>query len=576
MFELKAGKTIIIAEMANAHEGRLEDAKSIVQAAAQAGADAIKFQAFTPDELAVPSHSYYDLYQRLQMPNESWLELVTYASSLGLSTLADVFGLASARQMRSLNIDGFKIHAADIANIELLRDMGNSGKPVLLSTGGSTWIETAEAIACLRNSGSAQIILMHGFQGYPTRLSDSALRRIHVLSAKFGLPVGFAGHVDASLPVATELPMWAAAAGAQILEVHIALDRSKKGLDYFSSLEPEEFAKMVKGVRMMESSLGKESLEMAEDELAYRNRHKKQLVAVRNINAGEQLSDENIALKRIESHQFANPLRKDLAVEHIVLNPIQADAPVYAKYLKIKVAAVLACRLESRRLYGKPMHLVGDRPIIQHLIDRLRKISLLDHIVLAVSEGPGHNVFVEFAGQQHLSHVIGPEKDVLRRLLLAADSIKADVLLRVTTENPYIFWENLDDLIVRHVHNSADLTVTESLPLGAGAEIISLQALKNAHTHGEDRHRSELCSLFIAENPDIFSIQRIPAPEKLRHPEMRLTVDTPHDLILVRTLWQALHKENHLIAMEEIVQFLLDHPEIAAINSQENSLHLWK
>ena len=227
-------------------------------------------------------------------------------------------------------------------------------------------------------------------------------------------------------------------------------------------------------------------------------------------------------------------------------------------------------------MYGKPMQPVGDRPIIQHLIDRLRKIKQLDAIVLAISDGPGQGVFIDYAKKNGLEYIVGSEKDVLGRLIQAGDHVGADIVLRNTTENPYLYWENVDDMIRSHIERSADLTVTQKLPLGSFLEIISLDALKKSHRHGEDRHRSEFCTMFIAENPQLFQVQSILPPEKLQRPDIRLTVDTPQDLRLVRAIWEALHKEGELISLEAIVDFLNANPELAKMNQGQDTLHLWR
>ena len=569
-------RVFVIAEMANAHEGRIEAAKAIIEAVAAAGADAIKFQVFTPDELAVPSFAHYELYKDLQMPDTTWAELVDRAHDLDLRVFADVFGHESADLMHRLGIDGFKIHAADVSNRTLLRHVGGFGKPVLLSVAGSTWIETAEAVSILRSVGVESIVLMHGIQNYPTRLEHSFLRRIEALRGSFGLPVGFASHVAGGSPESRSLPVWAVAAGADVLEIHITLDRSKEGLDYYSSLEPNEFAALVQSVRAMEVCLGGRSLRLSEEEVEYRLAHKKWLVATQEITAGEHISEQNVALKRIDHPPSGRPVGMDFALGHEAINPIPVHEPIQLKDLRMKIAATLACRAESSRLYGKPMQLVGDRPIILHLIDQLRRIQSIDEIALAISKGPSRHIFVDLAEREELPYVIGSEKDVLGRLIMAADHVGADIVVRTTTENPYIYWENVDDLIRAHIEHNADLTVTEKLPLGTFVEVISLNALKKSHKYGEDRHRSELCTLFISEHPDIFTIQRIPAPEKLQHPDLRLTVDTPEDLIVVRKVWEALQKDGYPIRLESIVDYLYTHPEVAAINTGENTLYLWK
>ncbi len=570
------GRLFIVAEMANAHEGKLEEAKRIVDAAAGAGADAIKFQAFTAEELVVSDHPQYDLFHGLEMPPASWRELVEYARGRNLQVFSDVFGLESAEMMIGLGVDGLKIHAADVGNDRLLQRVASTGKPILLSAGGSTWIETAEAVRVLKDNGADTIILMHGVQNYPTHLTDTFLRRIHDLRSRFQLPIGFASHPDGGDPLALEIPLWAAAAGAEVLEIHLTLDRSREGLDYYSSLNPDVFSTVVGRLRDMEPTIGPKSPRLTENELRYRAGHKKQLVALKDIRRGEALTDHNVALKRVDPKHGGFPigLRENLGKK--AARDIPAHSPIQRKDLQMKVVATLACRLASTRLYGKPMQLVGGRPIIQNLIDRLRQVRALDEVCLAITEGPDRHVFVDYAERNNLPYVIGSEKDVLGRLIAAADHCHADIALRCTTENPYIYWENVDELIRSHIENNAALTVTEKLPVGAVVEVISVSALKKAHQHGEDRHRSELCTLFIAENPDVFKIQRVHPPDKLRRPDLRLTVDTPEDLMVVRKLYEDLKGDTHLITIDEIVDYLNDHPEVVALNSKYQVLNLWK
>jgi spore coat polysaccharide biosynthesis protein SpsF len=315
---------------------------------------------------------------------------------------------------------------------------------------------------------------------------------------------------------------------------------------------------------------------LAAAERRYRDVHRKRLVAVREIAAGETLTAENAALRRAETAADCSTADLPLALGRRAARAIPQYSPIGMKDLKMKIVAVLACRAESSRLYGKPLQLVGDRPIIQHLLDRLAQVKSLDGICLAISQGPSAEIFIDYARKRQLDYVVGPEKDVLGRLILGADHCGADVILRTTTENPYTYWENIDDLIRLHVEKGADLTVTEKLPLGTLVEIISVDALKRSHKFGEDRHRSELCSMFIAEHPEAFVIQRVAPPEKLCRPEIRLTVDTPYDLVFVRTLWEALHQPDRLIRLEEIVDFCDAHPEVAKMNAGEQTLYLWK
>ena len=556
----------IIAELANAHEGKIEIAKKICSAAAEAGADAIKFQIFYADEIAVPSFSYHSLYRQLEQPAAVWEELTNFARCCGLRVYADVSGRESALVALNLGLEGYKIHAADVSNEALLRSIGAAGKRIFLSCGGSFVTETADAIRTLRSAGATDIVLMHGFQSYPTKLEDSFLLRIGALAAKHGLPVGYAGHLDGGTETAVQLPCWAVAAGASCVEVHITLDRSAQGLDYFSSLDPINFRRMVDQVRVAEAAAGNASPVPGDEELAYRRVHKKQLVAVREIAQGEVIGPESVALKRVPKVPSGRPLDMSQAIGRRAAQLIPNHSPISSRNLRMKTAAVIACRLESTRLFGKPMQLIGEHSILDHLVARLRRATSVDCIVLAIGDAPGKSVFLDYAARHALPHVVGSQVDVLARLVAGAELVQADIVVRQTPDCPFTFWQDIDELIHIHIDQNADYTITSDLPLGAGVQVISTDALRTSHRNGQTKHRSELCDLFIIENPEIFNIVRKPAPDNLRRPQYRLTVDTPDDLKLARYLQEKLGKPGELLALADIVAYLDTHPEVALMN----------
>ena len=317
---------LVIAEMANAHEGSPVAAKAIVEAAAEAGADAIKFQVFTAAELAVPDYAHFDVYERLQLSEEEWTSLVVHAKGLGLQVYADVFGLEGAALMLQLSVDGFMIHAADILNTPLLGQVGCAGIPTILSVAGSTLREVADALTVLESAGAPSVLLMHGFQGYPTPLSDSCLNRISVLRNEFSRRVGFASHVDGGSPQAVILPVLAASLGAEAIEVHLTLDRSEEGLDYYSSMDPPEFTEMVQLLRTMESALGPSSMELPDGELKYKRDHRKCLVATRDIEAGEVIREEDVAFKRTDSL----PAEASQSLDSVLGRPAQKRIPKHS------------------------------------------------------------------------------------------------------------------------------------------------------------------------------------------------------------------------------------------------------
>ena len=233
-----------------------------------------------------------------------------------------------------------------------------------------------------------------------------------------------------------------------------------------------------------------------------------------------------------------------------------------------KVAAVLACRVYSTRLFAKPLQLVGNYTILELLIEQLKKSKFIDDVVLSIADTAGSDLFVDFAKKHNLTYVIGDEVDVLHRLILGAKKVHANIIFRTTSENPFIFWEGIDDLITEHVAEKSDLSFYGQLPLGCSYEIINLDSLKYSHKYGKKKHKSEYSSLYIFENPKKFKIHRLLPEKPLRHSSIRLTVDTPEDLIVVRKIHQKLGKGKTPIQLKKILSYLHSHEDILKINSQ--------
>jgi len=552
--------------MANAHEGELSIAKEITKKTAESKANGIKFQRFTADELATQDHENYELYKKLEMTDKEWEELINYAKKLKLHVFVDVFGLKSAKKLELLNIDGYKIHSSDIGNPLLLNHFANSKKILLLSTGGSTPNEIENAIKIVKKN-SKEIILMHGFQSYPTKISDLNINRIFSLKEKFQLPVGIMDHIDGGLSLAKIIPLMAIGAGARIIEKHITLNREKKGLDYFSSLNPDEFKMMVKILRECENALGDSSFEMKSNELTYRKIHKKSLLAKKMIKKGEVLRDTSFEYKRTRNKNIIsiNEIHGKTASQTILKGTIMKHSLIDKK--SHKIAATIACRVNSTRLFAKQMQLIDGKPIIHHMITQLKTSKMIDEIVLAISEEPGNEIFVEYAKIQNLKYVIGSDDDVLKRLIDAAKYVDADIIFRITPENPYIFWEGIDQLIKKHVNGNYDFSYCYAIPLGSGFEVINRNAFEISHFNGKKKHRSELCSSYILENQNDFKIFQLIPDKNIQRPDLRITVDTPEDLLVARKIFQHLGNKRGLIPLKKIIKFLDSNYEIKNINS---------
>ncbi len=297
----------IIAELASAHCGNFELAKEILQNAAEAGCDAVKLQRFHKDKLIVPSDQRYENFQKIELSDSNWEKLIEFAKTLKVDIIGEPYDEEAADFFQKHQVTAFKIPSSDVANPYLVKIVASFGKPIFIAVGGSSLQEIKSTVNLIKSAGNEQIILMHGYQTFPTKVEDTNLSAIQTLKKGFSLPIGFADHVDASSEIATVLPVLAIAHGAAVIEKHITKNRADKGFDHYSSLHTDEFTKMVFLVRDYETAIGSGKVEEYEAEQVYRKKMKKYIVAARNISAGQTIAFEDLAFKRNQNESGLSP-----------------------------------------------------------------------------------------------------------------------------------------------------------------------------------------------------------------------------------------------------------------------------
>ncbi|NVB78323.1 MAG: N-acetylneuraminate synthase [Kofleriaceae bacterium] len=257
--------TFVIAEAGVNHNGQLDLAERLVDVAADAGCDAVKFQTFDPDLLAAPSAakaayqrettgtsgSQRDMLRGLVLSREAHARLQERATQRGLQFLSTPFDESSADFLEALGVPAFKISSGDLTNHLLLRHVASKRRPVLISTGMATLDEVNAAIATLTSSGATDIAVFHCVSNYPAQPADCNLRAIATLREATGRPVGWSDHT-----LGTDVTVAAVALGAELIEKHFTLDRTLPGPDHHASLEPDQLAAMVRGIRAVETALG--------------------------------------------------------------------------------------------------------------------------------------------------------------------------------------------------------------------------------------------------------------------------------------------------------------------------------
>lgn len=297
-YNSKMNKPIIIAEIAQGYEGSEKLVDLYIEAAHNSGADAIKFQIFHADELALSDYRYYSLFKKLELPFEIWKQAVNKSHEKGMEFYSDIFGLESFNNLEKIGIDGYKIHTTDINNMPLLKHLASSKKKIFLSTGGC---QLEEIIRALEVLDSSEVTLMYGFQAEPTEIEDNNLKRIQVLKKRFNKPIGFQDHIAGESSLASYLPFVAIGAGFEIIEKHLTLSRSANIEDCISGMTPEEFSRWVPLIKKAYQSLGTDEWTITEKEQNYREKVRRAVCTINEIKEGESITEDNVTLKRTDN-----------------------------------------------------------------------------------------------------------------------------------------------------------------------------------------------------------------------------------------------------------------------------------
>ncbi|MCA9459831.1 MAG: N-acetylneuraminate synthase family protein, partial [Nanoarchaeota archaeon] len=565
---IETKKTFLIAEVAGAHDGIEENMISLIKSAGKAKADAIKFQIFNAEQLVIPEHPKYEGFKAKEFSLEKWIEFSKLCSKNGLKVMLDVFDLKSLEYSKKMeNVIGYKIHSTIISDPYLVREIAKTGKTIIIGTGGSNSRELREAIEICREEGNEDLVLMAGFQSFPTKLSDSNLNQITALADKFKLPVGYSDHCDAETKMAMIMPLLAVSKGAVIVEKHFTNDRSLKKTDYFSSLNPDELKQLFVDIRELDDVImGKVDIDtFSDDELNYRKTMKKYIVSSRDIKKGEKLSLDCFEFKRTnEPGLMVSDAQYLIGKE--VLEDIKQNELISKTKLKYKVLIGIIVRMKSARLPKKALAMLGNQSIIEHLIDRMKTCKMADEVMLCTSTNPQDACLLDVAKKKGIPSMTGDELDVLKRLIDAGEMVNADIVLRVTGDNPLTSPKFIDDAIKRHLETGNDYTFTRHQPQGTKGEIFSIEALRKAYKMAEDSSFSEYLTWYFTDNPDIFRMENMQVPENVRRPEYRFTVDTPEDLEMMREIYKNLYKEGEIISLADAVKFVDENPDVLKIN----------
>lgn len=332
--------TYIVAEVSANHRQKFDEALRLIEAVKESGADAIKFQTYTPDTLTIQSdmeyfhiaagtlwegRTLYELYSEAYIPWEWQPKLKAFAEELGLDFFSTAFDPSAVDFLEEMQVPVHKVASLEIVDIPLIKKMASTGKPLIISTGTATLGEIEEAVQAARQAGAAQIALLKCNSAYPAPPEEMNLRTIPHLSEAFHVPVGLSDH---TLGIA--VPIGAVTLGACIVEKHFTLSRSESSPDSAFSVEPQEFKAMVEAIRIAEKALGQVRYGVGKQEMKSRV-FRRSLFVVNDMEEGDRFTPENVRSIRPGDGLHPRYLEKVLGLR--ARQPLKKGTPLEWKHL---------------------------------------------------------------------------------------------------------------------------------------------------------------------------------------------------------------------------------------------------
>jgi N,N'-diacetyllegionaminate synthase len=332
----------IIAEAGVNHNGDVNLAKKLIDAATEAGVDAVKFQTFKAEDVVTKTAekaeyqkkttgaegSQFPMIKKLELKERDFEELFDYTHRKGIIFLSSPFDKRSVDFLDRLGVPAFKIASGEITNLPLIKHIAQKGKPIILSTGMSTMTEIKEALQVINDEGIRDIVLLHCITSYPAKVERSNLRALRTLRRAFKLPVGLSDHT-----IGITVPIAAVALGAAVLEKHFTLDKNLPGPDHKASLTPGELSQMVMVVRQVGKAMGNGIKSPTEEEEEIKRVVRRSIVARLEISEGTLITEEMLDIKRPGTG--VEPKYMNKVIGAVARRRIERDEPLAMDKLEV-------------------------------------------------------------------------------------------------------------------------------------------------------------------------------------------------------------------------------------------------
>lgn len=314
--------TYVIAEGGLNHNGDINIAKKLIDSAKECGANAIKFQTYKTENFVRKTNQYFDVFKNAELNFEQFEELKNYSKNIGLTFFSTPFDIESAEFLNQLEIPCFKIASSDLTNLPLITKIAKMQKPMIISSGLSTMSEINDAVNCCLFEGNNQIALLHCVANYPAQPNEVNMNVINTLKKTFGFPIGYSDNGESSL-----VDIVAVSMGANIIEKHFTLDKKMSGPDHSFSIDPNGLKSLISQIHEIDQMKG-DGIKIPQfSEIKNRLTIRKSITAKRDLQQGEKIQENDIAIKR--PADGIEPKYLTMILGKTINTNIKKDSPIF-------------------------------------------------------------------------------------------------------------------------------------------------------------------------------------------------------------------------------------------------------
>lgn len=568
--------TYTIIEVANTHAGNENYILKLIDKFKEYKSDfGIKFQPLKAEEIATKDFKFFNVYEELYFNPNQWSRIIKFASETKdvWLDLFDNYGIEILNQNFE-NTFGIKLQVSVLFNysiFESLKTIDLSNKKIIINVASLTFSEIQFFIDKFENEIVCDELLIEvGFQSYPTDLIDSGISKIKSIKTTFNKRVVFADHVDGKSDYAIWLPIIALNNGADVIEKHVMLEDEETKYDYFSSVTPVQFSKIIELTEDFKKLNNADFIN--QKEINYLQNSLLKPVLKIDKKAGSSFTiPADFDFKRSNQSGLSIKEIEQLSQSNYVLSVDKNSGETINQgdLKKATIAVVIACRLKSSRLKSKALLKIGDITSVEYCIKSAKKFKNINHVVLATSYLDSDSDLINYTYDESVIFHKGHPENVIDRYLEIVEKLNIDVIVRVTADNPFIDKDILAILLESHFKTGADYTTAKETALGVNLEIFNKNALKKINSIFPSAEYSEYMTWYFVNNPHVFNLNFVDLPSKFIR-NYRLTLDFEEDLLMYNKIHSELSVKNSEFGILDVYDLLDNNPEII-INSHLNA-----